>query len=85
MKKNLKWIIFGMCMFIFLLLVVSILKDNSLSIDIMMYDWISKYIIGENMTFFMKFITWFGSTIGIIIVGLISLLIRPSQNFTFVV
>jgi len=75
MKKYIKWIIFGIYLFIFLLIGINILNDSTLVIDTVMYEWISKYIIGENMTFFMKFITWFGSTIGIIIVGLISLFI----------
>lgn len=80
MKKYIKWIILGICLFVFVLITINVLNDNNMASDVVMYDWISKYIISDGMTSIIKCITWFGSTIGIIIIGLISLFIIRNKK-----
>jgi len=73
MKKNIKWIVFVVCLLFFIFISINILDNKSLIIDEVIYNWIDTFFISDDMTVFMKFITWFGSTIGIIIIGIISL------------
>lgn len=75
MKKYIKWIIVLVCLFIFSFIAIKVYTDSNMIIDNILYDFIEEYFIKDKMTTFIKIITWFGGTIGIPVVCLLSLFI----------
>lgn len=69
-NKNKLSIITLISLGIFLFLMIEINIDDSLVLDNIIYQYISKFI-NPNNTNIMKIITWFGSTIPLIIISLI--------------
>lgn len=75
MKKYIKWIIVLVCLFIFSFIAIKVYTDSNMIIDNILYDFIEEYFIKDKMTTFIKIITWFGGTIGIPVVCILSLFI----------
>ena len=73
MNKYMKYVIVVGCLFLFGFIAYYVYKGNDFYSDEFIYDFVSKNIISKEMTPFIKFITWFGSTIGIIIMTIISM------------
>ena len=80
MNKYIKYIMVIGCLMIFGFIAFNVYKTNEFYGDGIIYDLIYKYIISEDLTPFIKFITWFGSTIGIISIGIISLFLIRNKN-----
>ena len=79
-SKYIKYVIFTLCLIIFCLLAIHVYKGNDFYSDNIIYNFISKYIISDGMTPFVKMITWFGSTIGIIVMCKISLFVFRNKR-----
>lgn len=58
--KNVKWIVFFVSLVLFLFIAENIFTKEILSMDTLGYEVISSFI-SDNVTSFMKFITYFGS------------------------
>ena len=87
MNKYIKYIIVIGCLILFSFISFNVYKNNDFYSDGIVYDFVYKYIISDGMTPFMKFITWFGSTVGIIVMGLISIFIIKDKktNISFII
>lgn len=75
MNKYVRWIIFLFCLFIFSFIAMKVYTDGEILIDNIIYDFISRYFISDGMTNTFMIITWFGGTIGIVLMCIISLFI----------
>ena len=80
MKKYVKYVVWFGCLILFGFIAFNVYKTNEFYSDGVIYDFVYKYIISDKMTSFVKFITWFGSTVGIIVVGLISICIIKNKR-----
>lgn len=80
MNKYSKYIIVIGCLILFGFIAFNVYKNNEFYSDGVIYDFIYKNIISDGMTPFIKFITWFGGTIGIIVVGVISMFIIKDKK-----
>ena len=87
MNKYIKYIIIVGCLMLFGFIAFNVYKINEFYSDGIIYDFVYEYVISDGMTPFIKFITWFGSVFGIIVVGLISIFIIKDKkiNISFVV
>lgn len=75
MSRYIKWSVGIFCLFIFGFIAIKVYTDNVMIIDSALYNFICKYFMGNTMTSIAHGITWFGSTIGIILACIISLCI----------
>lgn len=75
MKRYIKWIILSICLLIFSFIAIKVYTDCEIVIDNIFYNFIYKHFINDNMTNVVKIITWFGGTIGIPGICLLSLFI----------
>lgn len=75
MKKNIKWIILLICLLIFSFIAIKVYTDSDMVIDNILYNFIDEHFIGDNMTKYIKVITWFGGTIGVPVICLLSLFV----------
>lgn len=75
MRKYLKWIILILCFVIFTYIAINIYIDNELLFDNIIYDFMDRYFINDNITRIVKVITQFGDVLCIIFVCIISLFI----------
>lgn len=80
MNKYIKYIILIGCLFIFGFIAIKVYADNDMIIDNVFYNFIDKHLIGDNMTKVVKIITWFGSTVGIILLCIFSLFIFKDKK-----
>ena len=87
MKKSVKWIILFVLLLLFTFISANVYNGNDFYSDGIIYNFISNNIINDNMNDIVKFITFFGSTIGIILVCFISLFIIRNKkiNITLVI
>lgn len=69
--KNYKWIIFFICLILFLLLAEDVFNNEIMKGDIIGYKIISNYLIYDSLTPIIKLITWFGSAICLIIITIV--------------
>ena len=65
--RNKRWIIVTICMIIFLILAISIIKAESIAIDEIGYNIISKYLISDFMTPIVVIVTQLASPLFLII------------------
>lgn len=65
-KKYYKAIVISICMLLTLEIVFKLLKNEIMKKDIIGYHLVSTYLISDFATPIAKFITWFGSVIGLI-------------------
>ena len=80
MKKYIKWVLLFVLLLLFVFISVNVYKGTDFYTDGIVYDLVSSNIINDNMTNVVKFITWFGGTIGIVIMCLISLFIIRNKK-----
>ena len=73
--KNLKWLVAFICVIVFLMFAEDVFTKEIMLVDITGYDFISKYIISENLTPIVKFITNLGGTIFLISLTILLLII----------
>ncbi len=83
--KNLKSIIMLLCIICILGILEDILTNDIMKIDIIGYDFISKYLISDSMTYFFKLITNFGGTIFIIGFTLILLVLIKNKKINILI
>lgn len=78
-KKKIRWILLGVCLVLFITVMVFVITKNKLYIDDMVYNVISK-LRSNNMNEIVKVITNIGGTIVIGIVTIISLFIFRNKK-----
>jgi undecaprenyl-diphosphatase len=54
--------------------------DNDFYSDGVVYDFVYKYVIRDGITPLIKFITWFGSTVGIVFMCIISMIVIRNKK-----
>ena len=69
--RNKRWVIVTICMTIFLILAISIIKTESIAIDEIGYNIISKYLISGFMTPIVKTVTQLASPIFLIVLTIL--------------
>lgn len=84
MKKYIKFILLFVLLLLFAFISVNVYIGNDFYSDAVVYDFISSNIINNNMTNIVKFITFFGSTSGIIIMCLISMFIIRNKKINII-
>lgn len=84
MKNYIKWIILFVCLIMFCFMAVNVYNGNDFYSDGVIYDFVNDYFINDGMTNVVKIITWFGSTIGIIIMCLISLFVIRNKKINII-
>lgn len=84
MKKYVKWIILFVCLLIFCFIAVNVYNGNYFYSDGVIYDFVSNYVISDGVTPFVKFITWFGSTIGIIVMCFVFLFVIRNKKINII-
>ena len=72
MKKYIKWIICLVCLIIFLILSILVKTKNDIYIDSIIYNLISNFI-NDNLTSIVKFITFLGSAVVVILITIFTL------------
>lgn len=80
MSKYVKYVIFFGCLLLFGFIAVNVYLENDFYSDGAIYDFISSSIMNDNMTTFMKIVTWFGGTLGIIIMCICSMCIIRNKK-----
>ncbi len=82
MKKYIKYIIVFACLLLFGFIAVNVYLDNEFYFDEVIYDFVRDYFISDGITPYVKFITWFGGAIGIIVMGIFSLFIFRDKKIS---
>ena len=82
MRKYVKYILVLIFLILFGIIAFNVYKDNDFYSDGFVYDFVSKYFITDSVTPFIKFITWFGSAFGIIVMALLSLFVFKSKKIS---
>ena len=70
-KKNFLWIILFICVVSFIALAEDVFTHEIMKGDVIGYNFVFKYLISDTLTPFMKFVTWFGSPLALIIISVI--------------
>lgn len=78
-KSNYLWIIFFICILLFLALAEDVFTHEIMKGDIIGYNLVSKYLIKTNITPIVKYITWFGSATCLILISLLSFVIKNKK------
>lgn len=78
--RNKRWIIVTICMTIFLILAISIIKTESIAIDEIGYNIISKYLISGFMTPIVKTVTQLASPIFLIVLTILLIVFIKNNN-----
>ena len=78
-KNRIRWIILGLCLILFITIMIFVIIKNDLYIDKYGYNLISK-LKNENMTNIIKIITNIGGTIIIAVVTMLSLFIFRNKK-----
>ncbi len=84
-KKNILWFIAFFCFVGFLLITIDVIKNEPLKYDTIGYNLISNYLIKDNLTEKVKFITNFGDTIGLISITLIAIILIKNKKIKLLV
>jgi membrane-associated phospholipid phosphatase len=79
-KTNYKWIIFFICLILFLALAEDIFTKELIKSDTIGYELISTYLIKDNITPFAKTITFFGSPICLILTTIILFILIKNKK-----
>ena len=80
LKENIKWFVLFICLVIFIFLIQNAFNKEIMTMDRLGYNYISKYIISDNITPIAKFITNFGGVIFLIIATLSLFLIIKNKK-----
>lgn len=78
-KNNYIWIIFFICVLLFLALAEDVFTHEIMKGDIIGYNLVSKYLIKTNITPIVKCITWFGSATCLIIISLLTFILKNKK------
>lgn len=78
--RNKRWMIISVCMTIFLILAISIIKVESIIIDDIGYNLISKYLISDFMTPIVKIVTQLASPIFLVILTILLMVFIKNNN-----
>ena len=78
-KSNYLWIIFFICILLFLALAEDVFTHEIMKGDIIGYNLVSKYLIKTNITPIVKYITWFGSATCLIIISLFTFILKNKK------
>ena len=78
--RNKRWIIVTICMTIFLILAISIIKTESITIDEIGYNIISKYLISDFMTPIVKTVTQLASPIFLVVLTILLIVFIKNNN-----
>ena len=78
--RNKRWIIVTICMTIFLFLAISIIRTESIAIDEIGYNIISKYLISDFMTPIVKIVTQLASPIFLIILTIVLIILIKNNK-----
>ena len=78
--RNKRWIIVTICMTIFLILAISIIKTESIAIDEIGYNIISKYLISDFMTPIVKTVTQLASPIFLVVLTILLIVFIKNNN-----
>lgn len=79
-KENYKWIIFSICLILFLLLAEDVFNKEIMQGDIIGYNFIRTYLIKEQITPIMKIITFFGGATCLISLTIILFIIIKNKK-----
>lgn len=80
-KKNyFIWIIFIICLLLFLIIMKDVIIKEDMSIDSIGYNLISKYLINDSLTPFIKAITWFGGALSLISITILLLILIKNKK-----
>ena len=83
LKENIKWFILFVCLIVFIFLIQNAFNKEIMTMDKLGYNYISEYIISDNITPIAKFITNFGGVIFLIISTLLLLLLIRNKKIGF--
>lgn len=78
--SNYKWIIFLICLILFLALAEDVFNKEIMKGDIIGYKFISTYLINDTFTPIVKIITWFGSATCLILITLILFIVIKNKK-----
>ena len=79
-KTNYKWIIFLVCLILFLALTEDVLEYQIIKQDITFYNILKKYLIKDTITPYMKIITNFGGATCLITITILILIIVKNKK-----
>ena len=82
-KDNYKLLILLISLVIFIILFISIFEEQILLIDINFYNILKKHIINDNLTPYIKLITFFGSAICLISITILLLIFIKDKKISF--
>lgn len=82
-RKNIKWFISLIFLFIFLFLVSVILKKEQFLYDTMIYEFISNYFLSDKITPLIKIITNLGGIVSLLSLTLASLIFLKDKKIGF--
>ena len=71
LKTNYKWIIFFICLILFLAIAEDVFTKELIRGDTIGYELVNTYLIRDSLTPFAKIITWFGSPICLILITIL--------------
>ncbi len=82
-KKYFKWVVFTLCLGIFIILAFSVFKNRDFKLDVFGYNYIINF--GERFTNFFKLITELGSTKCLILISVILILVLKKKKLKVIV
>ena len=71
LKTNYKWIIFFICLILFLAIAEDVFTKELIRGDTIGFELVNTYLIRDSLTPFAKIITWFGSPICLILITIL--------------
>ena len=80
MKRNIKKIVFILCLLLFLLIAIEVFHKPAVKLDNIVYNFLSNNIISDNLTQIVKVLTNFGGAIVLIVLALSSLVFVKNKK-----
>ena len=84
-KNNYKWIIFSICLILFLALAEDVFNKEIMQGDIIGYNFVKTYLINEQVTPIMKMVTFFGGATCLIGLTIILFIIIKNKKIGFLI
>ena len=84
-KNNYKWIIFSICLILFLALAEDVFNKEIMQGDIIGYNFVKTYLIKEQVTPIMKIVTFFGGATCLIGLTIILFIIIKNKKIGLVI
>lgn len=79
-RNNYKWLICFLCLTLVIYVTIMVLNNNLIGIDSSFYNLIKEYLFSDNMTKIIKIITFFGSSLCIIIISILLVILVRDKN-----